>query len=110
MKQKKSIIGILLIIIGIIITIIGIIALCNLPGASSVRGDVIMRSIRSKAIFEQQVIYFFVLFIGIILFISGLVVNKIGNRTNNNMVQCPKCGTIQDISNNFCNKCGEKLQ
>ena len=50
MKQKKSIIGILLIIIGIIVTIIGVVALCNLPGANSVRGDAVMRSIRSKAI------------------------------------------------------------
>lgn len=110
MKQKKSIIGILLIIIGIIVAIIGVVALCNLPGANSVRGDAVMRSIRSKAIFEQQVIYFLVLFIGIILFISGIVLSKMSNKTNNTMLQCKKCGTIQDISNTFCNKCGEKLK
>lgn len=110
MKQKKSVIPILLIIIGIVMAIIGIVNLCNLPGASSISGDVVMRSIRSKALFEQQVIYFFVLFIGIILFVSGLVINKMSNRTNNNMIQCKKCGAIQDISNSFCIKCGEKIQ
>jgi len=109
MRQKKSIVGILLIIIGIIVTIVGIANLCSLPGSSSISGDAIMRSIRSKALFEQQVSCYFTILVGIVLFISGLLLNKIGGRTTPTMIQCKKCGTIQDLSSNFCNKCGEKL-